>query len=90
MFLAGLGRIDYVGGAARARIAVFASDKLNTLIVNTERAEEIFDECLGSELLSVPRGDDNRLSEWPALEKYDEMISVSNYETEQRSVCGTY
>lgn len=88
LLLAGLGRIDYVGGADRVRLAVFASDKLTTLIVNTVRAEEIYDECLGSELINVPCGNERRISEWPKLLQYKETISVSNYDSERKSVCG--
>lgn len=90
LFLAGLGRIDFIGGSERLRLAVYASDKLPILIANTEKADEVYRNCLGSELLCVPRGDDERLQKWPSLVRSDNKISVSGYESENKSVCGTY
>lgn len=89
LFLSGLGRIDYVSGARSIRLAVFASENLTTLVVNTDKADEIYRECLGSEILNVPRGDENRLKDWPGLMRTEEIISVSNYyNSDQVSVCG--
>lgn len=89
LFVSGIGRVDYVSGSLRIRLAVFASKNLTTLLVNTEKANEIYEECLGSEILNVPRGDANRLKEWPGLMRCDDQISVSNYyESDKTSVCG--
>lgn len=79
LFLSGLGRIDYIGGASQMRLAVYASNALSILIVNTKKADEIYHECLGTELLNVPRGDEKRLQEWPHLERHEEKISLGNY-----------
>lgn len=89
LFLSGLGRIDYIGGASRMRLAVYASEKLSILIVNTEKADEIYQEFLGTELLNVPRGDEKRLQEWPQLIRHEEKISVGNYHNKfDVSICG--
>lgn len=91
LFLSGLGRIDYIGGASRMRLAVFASDKLSILIVNTEKADEIYQEFLGTDLLNVPRGNEKRLQEWPNLKRHDEKISIGNYHHKfDISLCGWY
>lgn len=91
LFLAGLGRIDYVGGASELRLSVYASDKLSLLIVSTKRAEEIYKQFMGTELINVPRGDAQRLKDWPPLVRREEKISVGNYSvTEKMSVCGAY
>lgn len=91
LFLSGLGRVDYIGGASQMRLAVYASDKLSLLIVNTEKAAEIYRECLGTELLNVPRGDEKRLQEWPQLIRHEEKISLGNYYHKQDvSVCGEF
>lgn len=89
LFLSGLGRIDYIGGASRMRLAVYASNALSILIVSTKKADEIYRECLGTELLNVPRGDEKRLQQWPQLERHEEKISVGNYNDNFAvSICG--
>lgn len=91
LFLSGLGRIDYIGGASEMRLAVYASDKLSIMIVSTQKAEEIYQACLGTELLNVPRGEEKRIQEFPPLVRYDEKISLGNYNaTRNISVCGGY
>lgn len=91
LFLSGLGRIDYTGGASELRLAVYASDKLSILITNTNKADEIYKACLGTELLNVPRGNEKRLQEFPALERHPEKISIGNYSVFRKiSVCGKY
>lgn len=90
LFLAGLGRIDFLAGASSARLSVFASDKLSILITTTEKADEIYQQCLGTELINVPRGDRKRIEDWPPLKRHDEKISVGNYNNKFTSVCGKY
>lgn len=88
LLLAGLGRVDFIGGAERLRLSVYASARLPLLIVDTMKADEVYRECLGSKLLCVPRGDDDRLAKWPAMQRCETKISVSGYESEHKSVCG--
>lgn len=91
LFLSGLGRIDYIGGASEMRLAVYASAKLSILIVNTEKADEIYKECLGTELLNVPRGDQKRIQDWPMLSRQEQKISIGNYSNMSHvSACGKY
>lgn len=88
LFLAGLGRVDFIGGTESLRLAVYASDRLPVLIVDTAKADQVYRECLGSKLLSVPRGDADRMAKWPELQRCENKISVSGYESEHKSVCG--
>lgn len=89
LFLSGLGRIDYIGGASEMRLSVFASEKLSILITNTEKADHIFQQCLGTELINVPRGDTKRIQDFPPLVRHKEKISVSNpHSTRKISICG--
>lgn len=91
VFISGLGRIDYIGGASNIRVAIFASDKLSIFIVKTDKADELYQTFLGTEVLNVPRGDVKRLETWPKLQRRDEKISVANYyQEEELSVCGMY
>lgn len=89
LFLAGLGRIDYIGGASSLRLSVYASEKLSILIVNTEKADEIYQASLGSELINVPRGDEKRIQDWPPLVRMEDKISIGNYyDKDKVSICG--
>lgn len=91
LFLSGLGRIDYTAGAQRVRLAVFASKLLSTLVVKTDKADEVYQQCLGTEILNVPRGNEMRLKDWPGLIRCEEPISVSNYyKSDEMSVCGKW
>lgn len=91
LFLSGLGRVDYIGGASEMRLAVYASSKLSILVTSTQKADEIYHACLGTEILNVPRGDEKRLKEFPPLVRCDEKISVGNYYGSRKmSVCGEY
>lgn len=88
LFLAGLGRVDYIGGATRLRLSVYASDRLPILIVDSMHADQVYEECLGSELMCVPRGDAERMAKWLPLQRSEDKITVSGYESERKSVCG--
>lgn len=90
LFLAGLGRVDFIGGTDYIRLSVYASARLPLLIVHTEKADQVYRASLGSKLLSVPRGDAARMAKWPPLQRCDDKISVSGYESEHKSVCGKY
>lgn len=90
LFLAGLGRVDFIGGTEHLRLSVYASRQLPLLIVDTMKAEQVYRECLGSKLLSVPRGDAERMARWPELQRCADKISVSGYESSHKSVCGKF
>lgn len=77
LFLAGLGRIDYIKGPDYFRSIVFASLELPVSIIETKYADEFYEEFLGSEVLGVPMLEsDERLSIWPKLEASDEFTIV--------------
>lgn len=83
VFLAGIGRVDYIGGANDIRLGVFASEKLSILITSTEMADTIYKECLGTELMNVPRGSAERIKDFPPLTRKAEKISFGNYNNTQ-------
>lgn len=67
LFLAGLGRIDVVRTRSKTHLTVFASKYLPVNVVHTEQARRFYDTNLGSEMLAVPAGSEERLEEWPPL-----------------------
>ncbi|XP_069697754.1 nitric oxide-associated protein 1 [Periplaneta americana] len=67
LFIAGLGRLDYVEGDGPIRMTVFSSSSLPLTICQIDDAAEIYDALLGSKLLGVPCGGSSRLSQWPGL-----------------------
>lgn len=90
VFVSGLGRVDYVRGPGKIRINVFASDQLPIMIVETDAAEEIYADSLGTQILGVPMGDEERLACFPKLEKPDDPIIVSAEHPEWISCCGKF
>lgn len=87
VFLAGLGRLDYLGpDEEKIRILVYSSLALPILITYTKHADTIYKTFLGTELLGVPMGDTDRLSNWPNLECSD--VICEKGESEDISVCG--
>ena len=87
LFLAGLGRLDYIEGCS-ATITVYAAATLPVLIVKSEVANEVYSELLGSSFLAVPTGDEDRLKKWPTLKSAD-LITVTGGGT-NISCCGKY
>ncbi|XP_046987580.1 nitric oxide-associated protein 1 [Schistocerca americana] len=76
LFIAGLGRLDYVDGNESVRFTVFASDCLPVTICQTDIADTVYSSLLGSSLFVVPCGGDKRLSQWPQLATTPKSISV--------------
>ncbi|XP_055379879.1 nitric oxide-associated protein 1 [Condylostylus longicornis] len=75
LFLAGLGRIDFVSGNLDyVKLYVFSSLKLPILITNTVDAKYVYHKLLGSPYLQVPKGDIDRLAKWPALESSEIIV----------------
>jgi nitric oxide-associated protein 1 len=76
LFLAGLGRIDYIEGPESTRVVVFSSLELPVTICETEYADELYENFLGSELFGVPMDTgEERLAKWPRLEaKHDKIV----------------
>lgn len=89
LFLAGLGRVDYINGPEKIRLSVFASAKLPVLIVKTDEADNIYEDCIGTEIMGVPLGDEERLKKFPSLEKPDQSIVIQSDEHgDWKSCCG--
>lgn len=89
LFLAGMGRLDFVRSPDEQaiRVTVFASDNLPVVIVRTEAADRVYGDLLGTEVLAVPVGDAERLARWPALEgKAMRVLGVG----ERLAACGEY
>ncbi|XP_058816626.1 nitric oxide-associated protein 1 [Topomyia yanbarensis] len=74
LFLAGLGRLDYLEGLPTTRVLLYASPKLPTLICDTDKADMIYHTLLGSEYLRVPRADPDRLAKWPQLQASTDIL----------------
>lgn len=71
LFLAGVGRVDYLNGGVYIRATVYASIELPIMIVKTEEADTVYNELLGTEFIGVPVGDEERLRNWPGLAASD-------------------
>lgn len=67
LFIAGLARIDVLSARQVVYLTVFASEKLPIHIVYTKQAQRFYQFYLGTDLLAVPNGDEERLSHWPPL-----------------------
>lgn len=75
LFIGGLARLDFLDVPRLTRAIVYASIKLPVTICNTEDADELYSNLLGSEVLGVPMTmDEDRLASWPKMEPiYDEI-----------------
>ncbi|KAF2905047.1 hypothetical protein ILUMI_01130 [Ignelater luminosus] len=71
LFIAGIGRLDYVDGPYSIRITVFCADSLPLTLCLTEGVDSLYKELLGTEIFKVPNGSNERLSKWPHLEARD-------------------
>lgn len=87
LFLAGVGRVDYLNGIDFIRITVYASSELPITIVNTADADKVYSDMLGTEMMGVPVGDEERLKNWPGLSPSD--IFTFRGEGAKVSTCGT-
>jgi nitric oxide-associated protein 1 len=89
LFLAGLGRIDYEDGLESIRLIVYASPNLPITICGTADADEVYEEFLGTEVLGVPCGSEERLSIWPKLESPGTIVVTSDV-FKAISCCGIF
>lgn len=67
LFLAGLGRIDLIHSRQNVLLTVFASKYLPIHVTYTQEASRFYNMFLGSELLGVPIGSQERLRHFPPL-----------------------
>uniref|UniRef100_A0A6G1SF84 Succinate dehydrogenase assembly factor 2, mitochondrial n=1 Tax=Aceria tosichella TaxID=561515 RepID=A0A6G1SF84_9ACAR len=68
IFIAGLARLDLLTSQSNVIFTIFASKYLPIHIVQTRKADQFYNQFLGSTYLGVPFGDEVRLAAWPDLE----------------------
>ncbi|NXO02226.1 NOA1 protein, partial [Rhinopomastus cyanomelas] len=71
LFLAALGRIDYLEGKNSAWFTVIASNLLPVRISTLSKADALYEKHAGQDLLKVPMGGAERMKEFPALVPQD-------------------
>ncbi|NXJ77328.1 NOA1 protein, partial [Trogon melanurus] len=71
LFLAALGRIDFLEGEKPAWFSVVASNQLPVHISTLSNADAIYEKHAGQELLKVPMGGEERMKEFPPLVSQD-------------------
>ncbi|XP_050436060.1 nitric oxide-associated protein 1 [Adelges cooleyi] len=77
LFIGGLGRIDCLKTEAKfVRFTVFSARTLPITVCHTSDADELYTTLLGSDLLAVPCGSNDRLSKWPGLHCYKKTIEL--------------
>ncbi|XP_032679628.1 nitric oxide-associated protein 1 [Odontomachus brunneus] len=67
IFLAGIGRLDYLEGCDYIRCTIFASTELPITMTLTADADDVYNELLNTKAFVVPENDSDRLKHWPAL-----------------------
>ncbi|NWY99305.1 NOA1 protein, partial [Loxia curvirostra] len=71
LFLAALGRIDYLEGEKPAWFSVLASNLLPVHVTTLSKADTIYEKHAGQEFLKVPMGGEERMKEFPPLVPQD-------------------
>ncbi|NXI50088.1 NOA1 protein, partial [Chloroceryle aenea] len=71
LFLAALGRVDYLQGEKPAWFSVIASNQLPVHITTLSKADAIYAKHAGQEFLKVPMGGEERMKEFPQLVPQD-------------------
>ena len=75
MFIAGLGRLDFVQGPPSIRVTAYSSLELPITICETADAEEFYENFLGSEIMGVPiDSGEERLAKWPKLQVSEDIL----------------
>ncbi|CAL7952519.1 unnamed protein product [Xylocopa violacea] len=67
MFVAGIGRLDYLEGEYFIRCTLFTSTELPVTMCYTTDADEVYERLLETEAFVVPKNDPERLRVWPKL-----------------------
>lgn len=80
LFIGGLARIDIANARQHVWVTVFASSYLPINIVYTEQANKFYRENLGTEILAVPCGGDERLERWPNLVPKEFTLNTTGWE----------
>lgn len=71
IFIGGLARVDHVKCTEPVRYTIFTSESLPITVTKTADAEEVYDKFIGTELFAAPLGGQERLKNWPGLQKGD-------------------
>ncbi|XP_042307038.1 nitric oxide-associated protein 1 [Sceloporus undulatus] len=74
LFLAALGRIDYLQGDRPSWFSVVASNLLPVHITTVEKADAVYQKHAGQTLLKVPMGGEDRMKDFPPLSSQDVML----------------
>lgn len=82
LLVAGVGRIDFEGGAEKCLLTVFAAESLPITICLTDDVESVYQSLATSNLLVVPSSEPERLAQWPGLAPYPDVITVEGYKGE--------
>lgn len=73
-FIGGLARIDFINSTEPCRFTIFCSECLPITVTKTEDADEIYAKFIGTELFAAPTGGEERLKNWPGLQKYQNVL----------------
>ncbi|XP_033338629.2 nitric oxide-associated protein 1 isoform X2 [Megalopta genalis] len=79
MFLAGMGRLDYLEGDVYIRCTLFASMDLPLTVCLTEHADDLYEQLLTTRAFAVPVNDPERLERWPKLGSKEMKVTGINY-----------
>ncbi|NXA39999.1 NOA1 protein, partial [Eudromia elegans] len=71
LFLAALGRIDYLEGEKSAWFTVMASRLLPVHVTTLSQADAVYEKYAGKEFMKVPMGGEERMKEFPPLVPQD-------------------
>ncbi|GAB1603880.1 nitric oxide-associated protein 1-like [Argonauta hians] len=67
MFVSGLGRIDYTEGTENVLLTLVNNNNIKVHYMNTSEAEDFYRENIGTGVLQIPLGDEDRLRQIPPL-----------------------
>ncbi|XP_076643112.1 nitric oxide-associated protein 1 [Halictus rubicundus] len=81
VFVAGMGRLDFVEGNVYIRCTLFASNDLPITMCYTEHADELYEQLLTTKAFAVPVNDPERLKSWPELGSKEFNVTGINHTT---------
>ncbi|XP_076640449.1 nitric oxide-associated protein 1 [Colletes latitarsis] len=82
VFVAGMGRLDFVEGDLYIRCTLFTSRKLPITMCYTDDADDVYNQLLETEAFVVPTNDPERLKTWPKLKSKEmKLTGVNKYES---------
>ncbi|CAK1548015.1 unnamed protein product [Leptosia nina] len=76
-FIGGLARVDLVQCSVPCRFTIYCSECLPITVVETDNADRVYEEFIGTELFAVPTGDQERLKNWPGLKKKEDILEFT-------------